>query len=144
MADVSDPAISHAYHDVRSDKTDTNWLLLAYESDRSDKLLLKATGTGGLAELADALDDGQAQFAYVRVSYSNDKQSTRSKFVLVTWIGPATRVMRKAKVSVQAADVKRVLPAYSIDVPAHERRDLDEEPIVVKLRKAGGASYDGV
>ncbi|KZO94180.1 actin depolymerizing protein [Calocera viscosa TUFC12733] len=144
MADVSDPAIADAYQDVRSDKSDTNWLLLSYEGAKSDKLVLSSTGKGGLKELAEALDDTQAQFAYARVTYSNDTQSVRSKFVLVTWIGPGTRVMRKAKVSVQAADVKRALPAYSIDVPAQERKDLEEEPIVVKLRKAGGASYDGV
>lgn len=35
----------------------------------------------------------------------------------------------------QAADVKKVLPAYSIDVPAHEKGNLDEEEIVKKLRK---------
>lgn len=31
MADVSDSAINTAYEDVRSDKSDTNWLLLDYE-----------------------------------------------------------------------------------------------------------------
>lgn len=52
--------------------------------------------------------------------------------------------MRKAKISVHTADVKQVLRVYSIEVPARERDDLKEDPIVVKLRKAGGASYDGV
>jgi hypothetical protein len=53
------------------------------QSDRSDKLKLTATGTGGLTELRDVLDDGKASFAYVRVAYSNDKESTREKFILV-------------------------------------------------------------
>jgi hypothetical protein len=69
--------------------------------------------------------------------------------------------MRKARVSVHAADVKRVLRSYSIDVPASSVDDLDEKALVVRLRKvrsgvlsdglaslhvqqAGGASYDGV
>ena len=61
-----------------------------------------------------------------------------------------------------AADVKTVFRVYSIDVPAREKDDLKEDPIVVRLRKvvylashpsrqgtdssvqAGGASYDGV
>ena len=65
------------------------------------------------------------------------------------------------------ADVKEVLRVYSIEVAAREKDDLNEDPIVTRLRKvrsgvsqsaeirpdlpllsllhqAGGASYDGV
>ncbi|KAI0763122.1 hypothetical protein BD413DRAFT_585335 [Trametes elegans] len=98
MADLSDPKIDEAYQDVRSDKTDTNWLLVDYESDRSDKLQLTATGSGGLEELREKLDDSKASYAYVRVQYANDKESKREKFILVVWIGPQCKVMRKAKV----------------------------------------------
>ncbi|KAF7795662.1 hypothetical protein EIP86_006827 [Pleurotus ostreatoroseus] len=144
MADVSDSKIDEAYQDVRSDKTETNWLLLDYESDRSDKLQLTATGSGGLEELCQHLDESKASFAYARIRYSNDKESQREKFILITWIGQSCKVMRKAKISVHAADVKQVLRVFSIEVPAREKDDLKEEPIVIKLRKAGGASYDGV
>jgi len=144
MADVSDPAITEAYEDVRSDKTETNWLLVTYESAKSDKLVLVGTGSGGLDELVSKLSDSDAAFAYARVTYANDVESKRSKFILVTWIGPSVKVMRKAKVSVHAADVKAVLRSFSIEVAAREKDDLKEEPIVKRLRKAGGASYDGV
>ncbi|KAH9941602.1 actin depolymerizing protein [Epithele typhae] len=144
MADCSDPKIDEAYQDVRSDKTDTNWCLIDYESDRSDKLALTSTGSGGLEELREKLDDSKASYAYVRVQYSNDKESTREKFILIVWIGPNCKVMRKAKISVHSADVKSVFRVFSIEVPAREKDDLKQEPIVVRLRKAGGASYDGV
>ncbi|KAH9939921.1 hypothetical protein B0H21DRAFT_697969 [Amylocystis lapponica] len=77
MADCSDPQIDEAYQDVRSDKSETNWLLLDYESDRSDTLKLTSTGSGGLDELRDRLDESKASFAYVRVQYANDKESKR-------------------------------------------------------------------
>ncbi|TFY62671.1 hypothetical protein EVJ58_g3711 [Rhodofomes roseus] len=144
MADVSDPKIDEAYLDVRSDKTETNWLLSDYESDRSDKLTLTATGSGGLEELREHLDESKASFAYARVQYANDKESKREKFIFIVWIGPNCKVMRKAKISVHAADVKQVLRVYSLEVPAREKDDLKEEPIIVRLRKAGGASYDGI
>jgi len=144
MADVTDPEIQDAYQDVRSDKTDTNWVLLDYETDRSDKLVVTQTGTGGLAELREILQDSRASFAYARVVYSNDKESQREKFVLITWIGPKCKIMRKGKISVHAADVKTVLRVYAIEVAAEKKEDLNEEPIVIRLRKAGGASYDGV
>ncbi|KAH0826632.1 hypothetical protein J3R83DRAFT_4998 [Lanmaoa asiatica] len=144
MADVSDADINQAYLDVRSDKSDTNWLLLDYESDRSDKLVVTKTGTHGLSELRDALDDSKASYGYARITYSNDKESQREKFILVVWIGSGCKVMRKAKISVHTATVKQVLRVYSIEVAARERDDLKEDPIISRLRKAGGASYDGV
>jgi len=144
MADLSDPQIEQAYLDVRSDKSETNWVLLDYETDRSDKLKVTQTGTGGLSELRDVLNDGRASYAYARVTYSNDKESSREKFILIIWIGKDCKVMRKAKISVHAADVKSVLRVYSIEVAAREMDDLKEDPIIVRLRMAGGASYDGV
>lgn len=44
------------------------------------------------------------------------------------------------QVSVQAADVKSVIQVYSIEVAARDVSDLDEEPIVVRLRKASTSS----
>ena len=75
-----------AYNDVRDDKTQTNWLLVDYETERSDKLKLTGTGSGGLAELKNSLQDSNASFAYVRVKYSNDKESVREKFILVVCV----------------------------------------------------------
>ncbi|MBW0481628.1 hypothetical protein O181_021343 [Austropuccinia psidii MF-1] len=142
MADVQDPSIQQAYEDVRNDKTGANWLLLNYESDRSDRLKLTDTGSGGLEELKEKLQDNQASFVYSRITYSNDKESQRHKFILIIWIGSNVKVMRKAKLSVHKADVKSVLRQFSIEVPAGSLDDLNEESIVTRLRKAGGASYD--
>lgn len=57
------------------------------KNDRSDKLKLTQTGTGGLKELREVLDDSKASYAYVRVAYANDKESTREKFILVVSFG---------------------------------------------------------
>jgi hypothetical protein len=68
------------------------------QGDRSDKLVVTATGTGGLTELQEQLDPDKASYAYARVTYSNDKESQREKFILITWIGSGCKIMRKAKV----------------------------------------------
>ena len=73
----------------------------AYQNDRSDKLVVTATGTGGLAELQEKLDPAKGSFAYARVTYCNDKESQREKFILVTWIGAGCKIMRKAKVTIR-------------------------------------------
>lgn len=71
---------------------------VATQNDRSDKLVLTQTGSGGLNELSRLLNDSKGSFGYARVSYSNDIESQREKFVLIVWIGKDTKVMRKAKV----------------------------------------------
>ncbi|KAL2148262.1 hypothetical protein VTH82DRAFT_2410 [Thermothelomyces myriococcoides] len=143
MSGADSPEILAAYDAVRSDKDETNWLLISYAGETGNKLVLSKTGTGGLAELADELDDGQVQYGYVRVEYANDAESKRIKFVLVVWIGRDTKVMRKARVSIEAGAVKKVLSHYSVQVDADDRRDLDVNEVVAKLRKAGGADYNG-
>lgn len=51
--------------------------------------------------------------------------------------------MRKARVSIESGNVKRVLGHHSIQVDCQDRGDLDEGEIVKRLRKAGGADYNG-
>ena len=63
-------------------------------------------------------------------------------FFFSRWIGSGVKVMRKAKLGVHSGDVQSVLRSFSIAVPASTLEDLAEQPIVVRLRKAGGASYD--
>jgi hypothetical protein len=61
--------------------------------------------------------------AKVRVLHSDQDMATHSVVYL------------NHQISVHAADVKQVLRVYSLDVPAREKDDLKEEPIIIKLRK---------
>jgi hypothetical protein len=143
MADTVSPDILAAYEAVRSDKDDTNWLIISNASPSASELTLSKKGAGGLAELAAALDDSDVQYAYARVEYANDAESKRVKFVLIVWIGSGTKVMRKARAGIDLGAVKKVLVHHSIEVDASEPRDIDEAEIVQRLRKAGGADYNG-
>ncbi|KAF4580814.1 ADF-like domain-containing protein [Ophiocordyceps camponoti-floridani] len=143
MSGLDAADISNAYNAVRSDSDPTNWLLISYAAEAGSRLVLSATGSGGLSEMAASLEDSQVQFAYVRVQYANDAESTRVKFVLVVWIGDKSKIMRKARVSIESGDVKRVLAHHSIAVTASDRSELDEKDLVARLRKAGGADYNG-
>jgi hypothetical protein len=66
--------------------------------------------------------------AKVRVLYLDQDMATHSLVYL------------NHQISVHAADVKQVLRVYSLDVPAREKDDLKEEPIIIKLRKVRSAS----
>lgn len=143
MSNADSPEILAAYDDVRSNKSPTNWLLISYAEAMGDALTLTTTGEGGLAELREKLDPSQAQYAYLRVEYANDSESSRVKFVFIVWIGEQTKIMRKARVSIESGAVKAVLNHHSITVPARSLEELNEGEIITQLRKAGGADYNG-
>ncbi|APA10518.1 hypothetical protein SS1G_06959 [Sclerotinia sclerotiorum 1980 UF-70] len=142
MANANSPEILAAYDDVRSDKSPTNWLIISY-AKTGNSLALTATGEGGLTELREKLDPTQAQYAYLRVEYANDSESSRIKFAFIVWIGEQTKVMRKARVSIESGAVRAVLSHHSVTIDARGTEDLDEADIVKLCRKAGGADYNG-
>ena len=84
---MSDPDIAQAYEDVRSDKSETNWMVLKYESAMKDNLKLAQTGSGTIEEMTESLGDDEAAYAYVRMRLGNDEFSERVKFVFVVWAG---------------------------------------------------------
>ncbi|KAI9184500.1 hypothetical protein H9P43_003553 [Blastocladiella emersonii ATCC 22665] len=133
--------IINAYEDVRNDKSETNYLYLTYEGE-TDKLVLAATGKGGLPEFLEHLKDDKAGFGYLRMTVGNDHLSKRAKFVLVSWVGPNVKVMRKAKVSVHISEVKQTLAVFAVEVQASALADLKEDVLTLKLKKAMGANYD--
>ncbi|KAF2877982.1 hypothetical protein BDV95DRAFT_556465 [Massariosphaeria phaeospora] len=139
---LNDPEIAQAYEDVRSDKSETTWLVLKYATATSDSLALDKTGTGDIAEMSETLGDDEAAYAYVRMKVGNDEYSERTKFVFVVWAGPSTKIMRKAKMSFQSAQVKQVIRTYAVEVQTSDKKDLEAEAVTMKLRKAMGANYD--
>ncbi|KAJ1837063.1 hypothetical protein LPJ73_007520 [Coemansia sp. RSA 2703] len=117
-------------------------MLLEFVDDRKDELKVACTGSTGLDGLKSELKDNAAAFGYIRMAMANDELSQRTKFVFVAWCGPQTRVMRRAKLSVQKAEVKNVLRNFSIEIAASETSELDAKSIMLQLKKAGGANYD--
>ncbi|KAJ9057909.1 hypothetical protein DSO57_1018080, partial [Entomophthora muscae] len=130
MTLIEDPKIAETYEDVRDDKTETNCKGL------------KATGTDGLSGFTSNLSPDQAGFGFLRIPLKNDEYSERIKFVFVSYCGPQVRVMRKAKLGIQKAQVQSVLRSFAIEMNVTEAKDLDESEVLLRLKRAGGANYD--
>ncbi|KAJ5076951.1 coactosin [Anaeramoeba ignava] len=147
MCDLSDPAIKEAYELNIQIKFKLKIKLniffkrienvhITYEGN-SNKLIVKATGEGGIPEFLDQLEDDIVAYVYLRV-IAVDDQSRRPKFVLITWIGDKVKIMRKAKVSVHKSDVKRVIQQFAIEMQVFDREDLDIDKIMKEIIKVGG------
>ncbi|KAJ2510129.1 hypothetical protein GGI11_005606 [Coemansia sp. RSA 2049] len=125
------------------DKSETMWMLLEFdESTRADELQVVAKGNGDIEELKTKLRDDAPAFGYIRVPMANDDLSQRIKFVLISWCGPNTKIMRRAKLGVQKGELKKVIDNFSIEVPADDTSDINANDILLQLKKAGGANYD--
>lgn len=113
---------------------------MRYASSTPDRLEVSGTGTGGLAEFTEQLQDSEACFGYVRHIIGNDEMSRRSKFILVCWCGPNVNVMRRGRMTPHIGEVKNVLKAYAIEVQTDHKEDLQADHVEVKLKKAMGAN----
>merc|ERR1712000_552676 len=129
MVDVSDEAITEAYHSVRDDNTAVDWFLAGYSDDGKALRLV-----GGHFE------DDQPMYGYLRVTVGDD-ESIRQKFVLVTWCGPAVKALKKAKMSVHKASFKEVVREFAIEMHYTEHNEVDAAEIRARVIAAGGANY---
>lgn len=84
-------------------------LIATYENDTSNNVVLHSTGTDGLEGLKAGFSQLTAGWGFLRMSVGNDELSKRAKFVFITWCGPGIKVMRKARLSVHIADIKKTI-----------------------------------
>lgn len=142
MSGINSQDILTAYEAVRSDKDETKWLLLSSGTTSKELALIEASNEP-FETLVEKLAIDQIQYAYARVEYANDSESTRVKFALIIWNGPQVHSAKKFKMLGELMDVKRVINHYSKEFNADDKRDLALDDVVKQLRKSGGADYNG-
>lgn len=67
--------------------------------------------------------------------------SKRAKFAFITWIGSEVSPLKRAKVSTDKGEVKKVLQNFAAEIMASEKSDVRFEEVKAKVVKAGGANY---
>lgn len=129
---------------VRSDASPENWVLYQYADNGNSKSALEvlATGEGSLEELKAHLDETKVIYGLLRVQ-TGDAFSRRIKFVFITFVGESVSPLKRAKVSTHKLPVGQLMGNYAVDVHYSGITDVDEAEIATKLKKAGGADYDG-
>lgn len=81
-------------------------MLIGYKDNKT--LVLQARGSGGINEMAQNLTAESCNFAYLRV-INKDDETTRTKFVFISWKGDNAPVMRKGNMSVHISSVKSII-----------------------------------
>merc|ERR1712212_270885 len=132
---VDKEKVLEAYNDVMSDaKADINWAFFNYTES---KIGVKAKGKE-FADFKAHFTPDDRGFGYIKIM-TGDELSKRSKFVLVTWVGPNVSVMNKAKMSTDKALVKEIILNLSVELQVENTSELNFDYFKEEVDKAGGA-----
>lgn len=139
---VDEAGVTEAYDNVRADGSENVYVMLTYNEDNT-QIGVHSIGTD-YSQVSEILggDEGKGMRAYIYLRVTTgDEMSKRAKFVLLTWCGSEVGAMKKAKMSLEKTEVKKILAIYAVE---HQTADLDEmslSSIVDKVKKSGGANY---
>jgi hypothetical protein len=138
MASVED-TIQAAYDEVRSDSSETTWLVAGYK----DKKLIgvDATGSGSIEEISEHLPDDDVKFVYFKMTTSDNPEendgsevvATRTKFIFFTWKGEKAGVMKKGNMSVHKESVQAVISSFAFETAFETGDEISEEELKKRL-----------
>eukprot|EP00048_Salpingoeca_helianthica_P014347 m.221260 g.221260 ORF g.221260 m.221260 type:complete len:144 (-) comp15752_c0_seq1:305-736(-) len=134
---VDKEGILDMYQKVRDDKSGVHWAVFKY--DASNKIVPSGHGVDYNEFLTHFTDD-QRVYGFVRIT-SGDELSVRAKFVLITWVGRAVSVVKRAKVSTDKAFVKQVIMSYAKEILADRIEEIQYETVLDVIKSVGGANY---
>jgi len=128
-----------AIADVRSDASDTNWVLASYDAPNSNNVVLLASGSGGSAELLGHLKDDIVGYGLVRQSEKFD-DSTRAMFAFINWKGENINRMLRAKLGTHSGAVKEVFSPYHVSIDAEKDSEISANIITTTIRETMGTA----
>ncbi|EFA83737.1 putative actin binding protein [Heterostelium album PN500] len=135
---VDEQAIKSAIADLRSDKNDTDWVLLSFEDSKSKKVKLLATGNGGVASLSEQLADNIVGFALVRKIDVIDNSET-VKYAFIQWIGDKVGILQKAFVSIATSHVKTLFTPFHVDFQISSLSEISDSIVQTKISETSGS-----
>jgi len=136
VAFVDDTPFKAAMAKLRDDKSDTNWLLAKWEE--KDKLVFVNSGTGGVAELLNHVEDNNVSFGLVRVVEMVDGKSRTIKFVFLKWQPTTIRSMLRGQINVKDAAIKSLFGSFTANYDVEAKSDISEQIIMDRIGAISG------
>ncbi|KAK5578244.1 hypothetical protein RB653_003197 [Dictyostelium firmibasis] len=134
---VDDSACKSAVADLKKDSNPTDWVLLSFESPKSQKIKLAGFGNGGVAELVEYLQDDMVGFALVRKIDRIDDSET-VKFAFINFIGEKVGILQKGKISVTIGSVKDFFGAFQCDFLITSKNEISDDIVLNKIQDISG------
>lgn len=109
------------------------WLLLTAGAGAADEVALKARGVGWAAAV-EAMRDDEVSYLLAPATVG-----AATRYIFVSYCGPAVGGMRRARVAMQRSGVYGAFAGLVASVEATERAELDAASVAEKVRRAVGA-----
>ncbi|XP_003383653.1 PREDICTED: uncharacterized protein LOC100634597 [Amphimedon queenslandica] len=135
VADVE--ALQQGIADVRSDSTATNWCLVNHQDGDPAVIQYLSSGSGGVPELADQLDNKQYMYALVRLTETIDMSET-TKFVYITWAGTEVSFTKRGKYGVVSGSVEKHFSPYQVSLTCDTLEEVTDEYLMSKIQETSG------
>lgn len=117
-------------------KEQFEWAVLTYQQGTKDKVVLKATGKGGLDGLKQELEDDQVCFCCFSMQVE-ETTSVVTKFLLIAWVGNSVKPLQKARSGPHRSELKdymiKIVPFHS-HFQATSLDELTVENLLFKIR----------
>eukprot|EP01028_Stygiella_incarcerata_P003201 TRINITY_DN161_c0_g1_i4.p1 TRINITY_DN161_c0_g1~~TRINITY_DN161_c0_g1_i4.p1 ORF type:complete len:209 (-),score=84.74 TRINITY_DN161_c0_g1_i4:133-759(-) len=137
----SDSDASRAYEDIYNGTSESDWAIFEYVPGKKNDIQVREVGSGGINALFEKLQPDMLSYCFVRLIHG-DKESRRTKFVYLTWVGEEVKPMLRARVSFHKSSVANLLKGFHVEYYATSKEDLDEGELMKKIKMAMGADYD--
>jgi hypothetical protein len=113
---ADEEALNNAIKQLRADDSATNWVVVQYNDNNVDTLVLKGSGSGGLEELAAQLDETQVQYGLFRVTETFDK-TQRAMFGFFKLLSDNVTLppMKKALISTHMGFVSKIFQPFHVE-----------------------------
>jgi len=122
---------------IRDSNSEVNWLLLGFNGESIDNIILIASGAGGADELTLKLEADKVLYGLVRVKERIDESDT-IKYLFVNFIGENVKPMRKARTSTQIGKVQEFLAPYHTDMLVSSPAEISSEVVANKVGVTSG------
>jgi len=134
---INESEIKAAIADLRSNSP-TDWVLLSFESPKSQKVKLVNKGEGGVSELVQNFQDDVVGFALVRKIDKIDDSET-VKFAFINFIGDKVGILQKGRISVTCGGVKDFFGSFHVDFTISDRAEISDEIVINKIQETSGS-----
>eukprot|EP01132_Coremiostelium_polycephalum_P002129 gene2129-2623_t len=135
---IEEQEIKSAISDLRNDSTPTDWVLLSFESPKSQKVKLVGSGSGGVAELVENLKDDIVGFALVRKIDKIDDSDT-VKYAFINFIGEKVGILQKGRISVTTGGVKQFFAPFHVDFLISSTSEISDDIVMNKIQETSGS-----
>eukprot|EP01120_Amphizonella_sp_Union-15-10_P006076 TRINITY_DN1891_c0_g1_i1.p1 TRINITY_DN1891_c0_g1~~TRINITY_DN1891_c0_g1_i1.p1 ORF type:complete len:166 (-),score=48.86 TRINITY_DN1891_c0_g1_i1:35-460(-) len=127
MATIDSAGIRQAMSKVFVDGNRQGWVLVGYEN-KSDHIVLQATGFGNPDEIKPLLREDEFQYIMIRIPDQKDEHPT-VRDIRVAWQGPKVKIVERGRRSTHIGVVEEVLKPVHAALTANNSAHFGEATV---------------